>query len=89
MVAAARRCPEIVLGFDERHLPFSRFWAAIADRLPMARPYWRHAWGLNQMLIRSGLRYRCGVPHAAAAIRRRLRLQGYRGPLPHPPGETV
>lgn len=81
MVEAARVCPEISLGFDERFLFLSNVLSMAGDLLKMAKPYWRHIWGLNQLLIRTGLRYPSRPSGVVPRIRRYLRAQGYQGRL--------
>ncbi len=81
MVNAARVCPEISLGFDERFLFLSSLLSRVGDLFKMAKPYWRHVWGLNQLLIRTGLRYPTRPTGVVPKIRENLRTQGYRGRL--------
>ncbi len=81
MVDAARMCPEITLGFDERFLFLSNLLSRAGDLFKMAKPYWRHIWGLNQILIRTGLRYPTRPTDVVPKIRSYLQRQGYRGPL--------
>ncbi|NLI80999.1 MAG: radical SAM protein [Deltaproteobacteria bacterium] len=81
MVDAASLCPEIVLGFDEQFLALSWIVSRVGGLFRMAKPYWRHTWGLNQLLIKTGFRFPSGPPPMVARIRESLRRQGYKGPL--------
>jgi radical SAM superfamily enzyme YgiQ (UPF0313 family) len=83
MTEAAADAPEIVLGFDERYLRLSKAISILGKLARMPKPYWRHAWGLNQILLKSGLRFMGMPPNAASVVRRQLAAQGYRGPLLH------
>jgi hypothetical protein len=76
---AARRRPEIVLGFDERLLTISRALSSIADLVGIPKPYWRHFWGVNQILIKLGLRTFLFPNDAASKIHDALRAQGATG----------
>lgn len=79
LVDAARTCPEIVLGFDEQFLALSGIVSRVGDLFRMVKPYWRHTWGLNRLLIMTGLRYPFGPPDVVPRIRQYLKRQGYRG----------
>ena len=58
MTEAAKRCPGIILGFDEKHFSFSSklaTWMGKIIRMP--KPYWRHGLGYNRILLWTGLRF--------------------------------
>jgi len=58
MTGAAKRCPGIILGFDEKHFSFSSklaTWMGKIVRMP--KPYWRHGLGYNRILLWTGLRF--------------------------------
>jgi hypothetical protein len=81
LLEAAARADGVVLGFDERYLPWSPLWTLLARMLRMPKPYWRHTWGLNRILRLVGLRIGARPEAVAAALREQLQRQGYRGPL--------
>ncbi len=75
MIEAAAKNPKIILGFDERYLPISRIVPFIGKLAGLPKPYWRHIWGLNRILIRTGLRFvglRKDIP---SSIREMLKRQ--------------
>jgi len=81
MTRAAKKFPEICMGFDEKYLIVSKIVAFVGDLLRMPKPYWRHYWGANNLLLKTGLRSLLQPRNIVAPIRSRLRSQGYRGPL--------
>jgi len=81
MIAAANRFPEICLGFDEKYLVISKIIAFLGDLLRMPKPYWRHYWGANSLLLKAGLRSALQPRNIVPMLRSRLEQQGYRGRL--------
>lgn len=82
MLKAASLCPELYLGSDEGYLNASKIVGFFGELLRLPRPYWRHIWGLNQLLIKSGLRFAFQPKDTAEVLRQQLQAQGYDGPLP-------
>lgn len=89
MLETAVKCPELYLGFDESVLGISKFWTTVGDVFKLPKPYWRHLWGINRLLIKFGLRFVFKPKDTAAMIRRQLEHQGYTGPLLADPGHPV
>lgn len=81
MTEAAKECPEISLGFDERLVSVTGMIGLFGELFRMPKPYWRHIWGMNQVLIKTGLRYLFGPPNVVPVLQKYLERQGYRGPL--------
>ncbi|MEJ2719210.1 MAG: radical SAM protein [Deltaproteobacteria bacterium] len=81
MTEAAKKCPEISLGFDERLVSVTGMIGLFGELFKMPKPYWRHIWGMNQILIKTGLRYLFGPPKVVPLLQKYLARQGYRGPL--------
>ncbi len=81
LVQAAAICPEISLGFDEKYLAKSWIGAIFGRIFRIPQPFWRHIWGLNQLMLRLGLRSFPKPDDAAHRIRKSLVRQGYKGPL--------
>ncbi len=78
---AARRAPEVCLGFDERYLIVSKLFSLIGHLFNAPKPYWRHYWGVNNVLMRTGLRSLLQPRDVPGLLRERLKRQGYSGPL--------
>jgi radical SAM superfamily enzyme YgiQ (UPF0313 family) len=70
--------PEVVLGSIERFLPLANIMAQLGRLLPIPKPYWRHTWGLNQLLIKFGLHRPSQPASIAARICATLEQQGFR-----------
>ena len=81
MDQAARKAPEIYLGFDERVLVFSKAAGMIFSLLKFPRPYWRYFRGANLIGLKTGIRFMFRPPDMTGLVRDALRLQGYNGPL--------
>lgn len=81
MIDAAKNCCELGLGFEESYLNWSRFWSVLGKVFRMPKPYWRHWWGFNSLLIKSGMRSFVQPKNVAGLLRKQLERQGYRGPL--------
>jgi len=81
MTDAAAICPAIYLGFDERFLMLSKVGSFLGNLLRLPKPYWRHLWGINQLLLKTGIRFMFEPPDVAGMLRSSLERQGYRGPL--------
>jgi len=81
LTQAAAICPEISLGFDEKYLTKSRIGAFFGRLFRIPQPFWRHIWGLNQLMIRLGLRSFPEPDDAVGRIRKSLIRQGYSGSL--------
>jgi radical SAM superfamily enzyme YgiQ (UPF0313 family) len=81
MVEAASLCPELYLGIDERYLSLSKVVAFFGELFKLRKPYWRHIWGINRLLIKTGLRFAFQTKDVASILRTQLKNQGYRGPL--------
>jgi radical SAM superfamily enzyme YgiQ (UPF0313 family) len=81
MMEAARRCPEVYLGFDERVLMFSKIAASIFSFLKLPRPYWRYFRAANNVGLATGMRFMFRPGDIAGMIRSALKKQGYRGKL--------
>ncbi len=81
MIELAKVRPEVMLGFDEKYTSLSRMTAFFGELLHMDKPYWRHIWGLNQLLMKTRLRFVFKPPNIADRLRSLLERQGYRGPL--------
>jgi hypothetical protein len=75
LMQAARQWPEIVVGFDERYLTISRVLSSIGSIVGIPKPYWRHFWGVNRILIKLGLRGILFPKDSALKIRRALQAQ--------------
>ncbi len=83
LTGAASKAPEISLGFDERYLIVSRVISLMGDLFKMPKPYWRHYWGANNLLVRTRLRSLLQPRDVPNLLRQRLARQGYQGPLLH------
>jgi radical SAM superfamily enzyme YgiQ (UPF0313 family) len=81
LTRAASRAPEISLGFDERYLVISKLITKMGDLFNMAKPYWRHYWGANRILVNAGLRSFLQPRRLPDLLRAQLMRQGYHGPL--------
>ncbi len=81
LTKAASVCPEISLGFDEKYLSHSRIGAFVGRAFRIPRPFWRHIWGLNQLMLKFGLRSFQKPEDTVRDIRQRLISQGYTGSL--------
>ena len=68
----ASKAPEVMLGFDERQLVVSNIVSWVADFVRIPKPYWRHLWGANQILLKTGLRWITRPRDLEEAISRRL-----------------
>jgi radical SAM superfamily enzyme YgiQ (UPF0313 family) len=79
LVEAASKAHEIVLGFDELYLQWSRLLVYLCKLTGMPKPYWRQGWGLNRILMWTGLRFLSKKPDIPGMLRRQLARQGYRG----------
>ena len=76
LVDAARLYPEVCPGFDEKFLRLSNLFAAIATIYPMDKPFWRHYWGIANLLIKLGLRRTLRPGAIAKRLRDQLQRQG-------------
>jgi radical SAM superfamily enzyme YgiQ (UPF0313 family) len=81
LTEAAAKFPEICLGFDEKYLLISKAVGFLGDLLKLPKPYWRHYWGANNLLIKCGLRSVFQPGNIADELRSALAHQGYRGRL--------
>ncbi|MBI5571868.1 MAG: cobalamin B12-binding domain-containing protein [Desulfomonile tiedjei] len=81
MIRTAAICPELYLGFDEGYLSVARMASILGHLYRLPKPYWRHLWGLNRLLIKSRLRFAFRANKVAYTIREQLKQQGYSGPL--------
>jgi radical SAM superfamily enzyme YgiQ (UPF0313 family) len=81
MMEAAAVCPELYLGFDERYLSLSKVIAFFGELFGLKKPYWRHIWGINRLLIKTGLRFAFQPKNVSSTLREQLKYQGYNGPL--------
>lgn len=81
LVQASAKFPEICLGFDEKYLLISKVVGFLGDLLRLPKPYWRHYWGANNLLIKCGLRSVFQPKHVAESLRTALERQGYCGRL--------
>lgn len=84
MTAAAAAYPEVSLGFDEGYVRLSTAISLIGRLFRLPKPYWRHTWGANRLLIKGGLRFIFRPPDVVPRLRALLAEQGYRGPLLKP-----
>jgi anaerobic magnesium-protoporphyrin IX monomethyl ester cyclase len=84
MTSAAATYPEISLGFDEGYVRLSTAISLIGRLFRLPKPYWRHTWGANRLLIKGGLRFIFRPPDVVPRLRALLTEQGYRGPLLKP-----
>lgn len=75
MTRAANRFPEICMGFDERYLMISKLVAFLGDLFKMPKPYWRHYWGANNLLVKTRLRSLLQPRNIVQGIRARLAEQ--------------
>jgi radical SAM superfamily enzyme YgiQ (UPF0313 family) len=75
MIRTAASCPELYLGFDERILGLSGLVALIGRLSGMPRPYWRHIWGINRLMLKFGLRFNLEAPDMVSLIRQQLAYQ--------------
>lgn len=80
MREAAAVCPELHLGSDEGYMALSKVVAFFGELLGMPKPYWRHIWGLNRLLMKFGLRSFLGTRDMEGVVKNALVRQGYRGP---------
>ncbi len=71
----ASKAPEVMLGFDERQLVVSNIVSWLADLVRIPKPFWRHLWGANQILLKTGLRWITRPRDLEEAITRRLAEQ--------------
>ncbi len=76
LVDAARKYPEVCPGFDEKFLRLSNIFAAIGQVYPLDKPFWRHYWGIANLLIKFGLRKTLKPEVIAARLREHLQHQG-------------
>ncbi|MEW6114989.1 MAG: cobalamin-dependent protein [Thermodesulfobacteriota bacterium] len=76
MIDAARRAPEVYLGFDERILIFSKAAALFFEFFRFRRPYWRYFRAANAFGLKSGIRFMFKPPDVAAVFRQALARQG-------------
>lgn len=83
MIDAARKAPEIFLGFDERILVFSRAAALFFEYFRFRRPYWRYFRAANQFGLKSGLRFMFKPHDVADLFRQALVRQGLPQNLAH------
>ncbi|MBM3300581.1 MAG: hypothetical protein FJY85_11565, partial [Deltaproteobacteria bacterium] len=81
MVDAASDCYELGLGFEEGYLRWSRFWSILGKVFRLPKPYWRHWWAFNRILIKTGMRSFMQPKKVPDLLRLQLERQGYRGPL--------
>lgn len=81
MIETAAVCPELYLGFDERYLSMSKIIAFFGELFGLRKPYWRHLWGINRLLIKTGLRFAFQRKNVSSVLREQLEFQGYNGPL--------
>jgi hypothetical protein len=59
----------------------SKAGAFFGRLLKIPKPYWRHILGVNQLMLKLGVRF-VSQPHdIVGMILKRLTLQGYRGTL--------
>jgi radical SAM superfamily enzyme YgiQ (UPF0313 family) len=78
---AAADHPEVNLGSAERFLPFSKYLTFFANLLRVPKPYWRHTWALNRLVLKVRRRFLLPAEQVASGMQEKLRRQGYRGPL--------
>jgi radical SAM superfamily enzyme YgiQ (UPF0313 family) len=76
MIETAALCPELYLGFDERILGMSRLWALFGRLFRLPRPYWRHIWGINRPMLKTGMRFRLHTSDVVDVVRQQLQRQG-------------
>jgi len=81
MTAAAAMHPEVSLGFDEAYVKLSSAISLIGRLFRLPKPYWRHTWGANRLLMKGGLRFILRPPDVVPRLRTLLAEQGYRGSL--------
>ena len=81
MIETAVVCPELYLGFDESIIGMSRLWTLLGRIFRVPKPYWRHIWGINKLLLKCGIRFAFQPDDVVSIVRRQLEQQGYRGPL--------
>ena len=76
MFEAALKSPGIILGFDERYLDFSSKLVTLMGKIVrMPKPYWRHIWGFNRILLKTGLRFLSTRKAIVPEIRKKLERQ--------------
>jgi radical SAM superfamily enzyme YgiQ (UPF0313 family) len=75
MEAAAAESPEILLGYDEGYLTFSRMAAAACRLFGRRPPFWRHARDLNALALRAHLRFLVRPDGMAPRVETTLRRQ--------------
>lgn len=75
MNAAASRCPEIYLGFDERTLMFSQIAATLFSFMGLPKPFWRYFRAANHFGIKSGIRFMFRPADIPGMLRRTLKDQ--------------
>jgi radical SAM superfamily enzyme YgiQ (UPF0313 family) len=78
LVGATLQYPEVSLAFDEKWADMSAAVTNLGKILRLPRPYWRHLWKLNRILIRTGLRRRLGPGDVARQIKESLVAQKQR-----------
>jgi hypothetical protein len=84
MTEAAKQCPEVYLGFDERVLVFSKIAAAVFSIFRMPRPYWRYFRAANRWGLSTGIRFMFRPADIAGMLKSALKKQGYVGRLIQP-----
>jgi hypothetical protein len=75
MEAAATTCPEIMLGYDEGYLFFSKLAAGLCRLLGERPPYWRLVRNLNRFALKLGFRFTIRPAGLAQRIEYVLRRQ--------------
>jgi radical SAM superfamily enzyme YgiQ (UPF0313 family) len=75
LIEATLQYPEVSLAFDEKWADMSAVVTSLGKVLRLPRPYWRHLWKFNRILIWSGLRRRLGPGDVAGRIQKSLAAQ--------------
>jgi len=77
MVQAARACPEIISGIDEKYLPLSGVASLIGRFVKVPKLYWRLMYAGNRLIRRPAIRLFFDRDSVLNGIREQLRSQGY------------
>lgn len=77
MVQAARACPEIISGIDEKFLPLSGVASLVGRFVKVPKLYWRLMYTGNRLIRKPAIRLFFDQERVVNGIREQLRSQGY------------
>ncbi len=79
MLEAARVCPEIISGIDEKYLPLSGIASFIGRFVRIPKLYWRLMYAGNKLVRKTAIRLFFDRDKVVSGLSDQLRSQGYMG----------